>query len=307
MREPMKLLVFHNPNAGYDEVPKDLLLTELQRAGHEVVWIQKGGPRKLSDVLTQPFEAVVVVGGDGSVATVGRKLARRGIPIAVLPAGTANNIASLLGATRENLLRLLAGSQTVPFDVGLVDGIGPTRRFLEGVGIGAFAETVAILSAREADAPQLVEDREEELDRDLHVLAELVRRIDPCPCQLEFDGDEVSGEFLMIEVTNAGMIGPNLRLSAGAVPCDGLLDVTLVDVAEREELLTFLGARRQHIERAPPFTIRLARRVRLRLPSGRSLHIDGEAIECNEAVDLRIGIEPAALRFFAEAGAAHRS
>jgi diacylglycerol kinase (ATP) len=302
----MKLLVYHNPNAGHDEVPKDLLLTELQRAGHEVVWIKKGGPRKLSDALTQPFEAVVVVGGDGSVATVGRKLARRGVPIAVVPAGTANNIASLLGATRENLLRLLAGSQTVPFDVGLVDGIGPTRRFLEGVGIGAFAETAAILSAREVDAPQLVEDRQEELDRDLHVLAELVRRIDPCSCQLELDGAEVSGEFLMIEITNAGLIGPNLRLSAGALPGDGLLDVTMVDVAEREELLMFLGARKQHIDQAPPFTIRQARRVRLRLPPGPRLHIDGEPRECNEPVDLRIGGDPAALRFFAEAGAEQR-
>lgn len=292
----MRLLVFHNPNAGHEEVPRETLVPELQRAGHEVLWAEKGSAQ-LDAGLAQPLDAVVVVGGDGSVASVGRLLAGRNIPIAILPAGTANNIASIVGATPGNLLQLLDGRRTIAFDVGVLDGIGPTRRFLEGVGFGAFAETAAILSARE-DGPQTVEGRADELERDRHVLRERVLRVQPCACRLDLDGSEISGEFLMVEVTNAGVIGPNLRLSSDAVPCDGLLDVAMVDVAEREELLAFVSARNRSIEATPAFTIRQARRVTLCVPGGRSLHIDGETLEEGDPLALRIGIEPGALRLF---------
>lgn len=36
------------------------------------------------------------------------------------------------------------------------------------------------------------------------------------------------------------------------------------------------------------------------MPAGRRLHIDGETHEPDGAVDVRIGIEPAALRFYAD-------
>jgi len=42
---------------------------------------------------------VLVAGGDGTVGKVGRELIDSGVPLGVLPLGTANNLACSLGFT----------------------------------------------------------------------------------------------------------------------------------------------------------------------------------------------------------------
>jgi diacylglycerol kinase (ATP) len=293
----MRLLIFHNPDAGHDDLPRHVVVEQLQRARHDVVWIEKGSV-ELDSVLGDPFDAVVVAGGDGSVGSVGRALAGRGIPIAILPSGTANNIASIVGATSGNLLRLLESGKTISFDLGTLESPLGSRRFLEGVGLGAFADAAAILSAH-AD-PSAPDGREAELSRDRHVLGDCVRHTPGYECRLTLDEKEVVGTWLLVEVTNAGVIGPNLRLSGDAVPYDGLLDVVTVDVTEREALLAFVRAHQRRVEAVPPLTVHRARRVTVRVAAHRPFHVDGETLESAEPIDLRIGIEPGALRFFAQ-------
>ena len=292
----MRLLIFHNPDAGHEDVPRQVVVDRLQRAGHEVVWIDKGSD-ELGTVLAEPFEAVVVAGGDGSVASVGRALAGRGIPIAILPTGTANNIASIVGATPDNLLQLLDNGNTVPFDLGTLESPLASGRFLEGVGLGAFAEAAAIVSARGGGA-LAPDDRDAELARDRDVLGTCVRHTPGYECRLTLDEKDIAGTWLLVEVTNAGVIGPNLRLSGDAVPYDGLLDVVTVDEAERESLMTFVRAHQQQIAAVPPLTVHRARRVTVRVSAHRPFHIDGRTLESPEPIDLHIGIEPGALRFF---------
>jgi diacylglycerol kinase (ATP) len=294
----MRLLIFHNPDAGHEDVPRHVLVERLQRARHEVVWVDKGSV-ELSAVLAEPFDAVVVAGGDGSVASVGRELAGRGIPIAILPSGTANNIASIVGATSGNLLQLLERGKTISFDLGTLESPLASGRFLEGVGLGAFAEAAAIVSGR-GDGPRAPDDRDAALARDRDVLGECVRHSPGYECRLTLDEKEFVGTWLLVEVTNAGVIGPNLRLSGDAVPYDGLLDVVTVDVAEREALMTFVLAHQQQVAAVRPLTVHRARRVTVHVPARRPFHIDGKTLESAEPIDLRIGIEPGALRFFAQ-------
>ena len=292
----MRLLIFHNTDAGHEDLPRHVVTEQLQRARHEVVWIEKGSV-ELGAALAEPFDAVVVAGGDGSVASVGRELAARGIPIAILPSGTANNIASIVGATSENLLQLLERGKTIPFDLGTLESALASRRFLEGVGLGAFAEAASIVSRR-GDGPLAPDDRDAELARDRDVLGACVRHTPGYECRLTLDGKEIAGTWLLVEVTNAGVIGPNLRLSGDAVPYDGLLDVVTVDVTERESLMTFVRAHQQQVAAVPPLTVHRARRVMVRVPAYRPFHIDGRTLESPEPVDLHIGIDPGALRFF---------
>jgi diacylglycerol kinase (ATP) len=293
----MRLLIFHNPDAGHEDLPRHVLVEQLQRARHEVVWVEKGSV-ELSTALAEPFDAVVVAGGDGSVGSVGRELAGRGIPIAILPSGTANNIASIVGATSANLLPLLQAGSTIPFDVGRVESSAACGRFLEGVGLGAFAEAARILSAH-ADEPLAPDGRAAELARDRHVLGECVRRTPGYECRLAIDDAEIAGTWLLVEVTNAGVIGPNLRLSGDAVPHDGLLDVVTVDVAERDAFLAFVRAHERRVAAVSPLTVHRARRVTVHVPAHVPLHVDGETLESAAPIDLRIGIESGALRFFA--------
>ena len=66
----------------------------VRRFGHTITQVIHHSaelPRTLGTV-----DCVVAAGGDGTVARVARALAGGPIPLAVLPAGTANNIATSL-------------------------------------------------------------------------------------------------------------------------------------------------------------------------------------------------------------------
>lgn len=288
----MRILVVHNPTAGHDDLSREDLTSRLQRAGHEVAWFERGNG-KLAKALDGSHDAVVVAGGDGSVGAVARGLAGRNVPIAILPAGTANNLAAVLGATEDNLIQRLTDGRIVSVDLGVIEGSAGRRLFLEGVGRGPFADTVALFEVLQRQ----VNGRHDELARDLQAVRESVLTSTACECSLDLDGDEVSGNFVMIEITNAGMIGPNLLLAPGAVPFDGLLDVFAVRASEREKLLSMIE-RKANLPPATAFPVRQARTVRFRAPAGERLHIDGEVLEHDAPVDLRISLEPKALHFY---------
>jgi diacylglycerol kinase (ATP) len=95
--------------------------------------------------------------------------------------------------------------------------------------------------------------------------------------ELDLDGENLSGEFLAVEVMNIREIGPNVPLALEADPGDGLLDVALVAAGHRERLAGYLREREpdRHI---PPPAVRRARgrRLRIRFPQGCPLHVDDE-------------------------------
>ena len=64
--------------------------------------------KKWKKVLKKPCDIVAVAGGDGTVGKVARELIEKRIPIAVLPLGTANNIAKSLGIADIPLQDLVA-------------------------------------------------------------------------------------------------------------------------------------------------------------------------------------------------------
>ena len=77
---------------------------------------------------------------------VARHLAGSGIPIGVLPLGTANNVASALGIERRQPTELVASwtqAERRVFDTGCLAAQHETFRFVESVGIGLLAESIA--------------------------------------------------------------------------------------------------------------------------------------------------------------------
>jgi len=55
----------------------------------------------------EPGDIVAVAGGDGPVGKVARRLIGSPTPIAILPLGTANNIANTLDVTGKSLKELI--------------------------------------------------------------------------------------------------------------------------------------------------------------------------------------------------------
>ena len=142
MRSMVRVTLVHNPGAGDEQHSAKRILRELEEAGYDA---QLAPARKgVEKALADPGDLVVVAGGDGSIKRVALAIAGRGVPMAILPIGTANNIAKSLGAL-GSFSELIAGwrrAQRRRLAVGTVATRWGSMRFVESVGVGVFTELV---------------------------------------------------------------------------------------------------------------------------------------------------------------------
>src|SRR5438128_10331540 len=119
----MRVTLIHNPTAGDESFSATELTALIEQAGHKVSY--QSSKKDFKSALKKPGDLVAVAGGDGTVRKVAIQLLERNlIPIAVLPCGTANNIARSLGLT-ESPPELIAGwpsARRRGFDVGVARG-----------------------------------------------------------------------------------------------------------------------------------------------------------------------------------------
>ena len=98
----MRIALMHNPSAGSEDHSADELIEQIRRAGHEVVaHFSKVADLSATALQRQNCDLVVVAGGDGTVDEAALALAGSGLPLTILPLGTANNIARSFGLMRE--------------------------------------------------------------------------------------------------------------------------------------------------------------------------------------------------------------
>jgi diacylglycerol kinase family enzyme len=269
----MRATLLHNPAAGEDPVASDVLVADLRSAGIEPTYIHvHRGELALPDDLG---ELVVVAGGDGTVGRVAKGLAGRGVPLAILAIGTANNVARALGQL-GGMRQLAAEWQKgvrVPFDLGVARRAGRSARFIESFGGGAFAAMIAGGEARgPPDRAGLSGNR---IDRGLMMLRDAIATV---PCrrwQMHIDEEELEGEFLFVEAMNIPYLGSGVPVAPRADPTDGWLDVVLATARDRVGLVEHLDARLKGLSASPDLAVRRARRVRLELAVG-DVHADDE-------------------------------
>ena len=103
-------MLLHNPTAGASHPNAEALLEGIHKAiGVKPSYFSiKNADWK--DALSKRWDAVILAGGDGTVGKSVRRLRDRKTPIAILPLGTANNIARSLGI--EGDLRISAVEAT---------------------------------------------------------------------------------------------------------------------------------------------------------------------------------------------------
>ena len=88
----MRILLIHNPKAGDRKHSKKQLLASLTRSGHQAFY-QSIKKRGWKQAFEKPVDLVIAAGGDGTVHKSAWQLLDSGIPLAILPLGTANNLA----------------------------------------------------------------------------------------------------------------------------------------------------------------------------------------------------------------------
>ena len=272
----MKITLIHNPESGDDEqVSGDHIVRLIRAAGHKVKY-QSSKEKKWKRALKKPCDIVVVAGGDGIVGKVARRLIGSRTPIAVLPMGTANNVANTLGLMGKTLKELIEGwnaARCVNFDAGVAKGPWGSRSFIEGFGVGLFAETMFQIENGERPEPSHSDDPEEEINAVLKVLKKQLSNYPSKDLTVRLDGQDLSGDYFLLEALNVRYIGPNLDLVPRAEINDGLLDVVFVSKDEQTKLSQYISDRLKNKQSRASLTIRRGRHLQVEWERS-PVHID---------------------------------
>jgi diacylglycerol kinase (ATP) len=297
----VRITLIHNPGAGSRNADGAKLLKLLEAQGHEVR-VQSADDDGWDKALSWPADWVAVAGGDGTVARVAKAMVGRGIPVAPLPAGTANNIARSLGLVDrpwEELIRGWPDARRVKLDVGLATGPWGKRYFVEGVGAGLFA----CLLSRPGSRGRRVKP-EAGVDGALHRLESEAEACTPVETRMSLDGKDLSGRYLLAEAISLPYVGPNLFLAPDSQPGDGTLDVVLVTEAERERLKNYFATWQENRERLSVLPSHRGKHLRIEW-SGYDLHVDDElwpeegSTSVPEAALIELRIGEASVEFLA--------
>jgi diacylglycerol kinase family enzyme len=270
----MRVTALYNPEAGDQTVTRQRLAGLFARAGYDATYRSAKGKR-WKDALDDPGDLVVVAGGDGTTAKVAKRLAGRGVPLAILPAGTANNVARSLGldAPLDELVARWSTAVPTPIDLGLACGPWGEELFIEAWGLGVFPRLLESAAAFEKMTPsQRAALGPPKYGIDLMV--ELVMSTRAQHWMVSLDGEDLSGDYVMLETMNIRYIGGAIELAPVAVATDGALDVIAVREEDRASFAEYLRAMQLGMEPPRAFT-RRARRIEIR-GAETLVHIDDE-------------------------------
>jgi diacylglycerol kinase family enzyme len=271
----MRVTLIHNPSAGDDDHAADALRSNVAAAGHEVSYTSMK-ERSWEEALEDASDLVVVAGGDGSVGKVFKEVATKGVPVTLLPVGSANNIARSLGIPDVEVERLVRGwaeGGHRRLDLGEAAAPWGGTLFVESIGGGIFGEVLA--RAEGVENAGLEVDGDEKVELGVEILREVVESIPAREWRVEVDDDDLSGELLAVEAMNIGEMGPNLPLAEQADPGDGRLDVVLIRDEDRSNLVSYLSARMRDLDPVLPGLRRTrGERVVLGPPEDLRLHVD---------------------------------
>jgi len=280
----MRALLMHNPTAGSGRHKRDELLGHLEAAGFSTRYVSTDDDDYKAALAEADAEIVIVAGGDGTVAKIARHMPNRKVRLAVLPIGTANNVARSLAIEGEvaELIAKLPDAPESRLDVGCVTGPWGQWNFLESVGWGALAKVVDIGVSDGTKEEQIRHGRE--------LFAEILESAEPSHVSFEIDGHTIEGEFVFVEILNIGMTGPRVMISPSAEAGDGLLDVVYLPAARKQEMIAWL--RSDPDETPIPLTEIKAKKATLHWRHG-PLRVDDEVFDApEEEADVTVEIEP---------------
>ena len=258
----MRATLIHNPTAGSGKPTDTELVAWLEAAGYDVRYASSKR-KDYTAALEKSSDLIVVAGGDGTIAKVATRIVGREVPLAIVPVGTANNIATTLGirGTPERIIRALPTAGRRMFDAGTASAPWGTSRFLESAGFGLFgtmlehAERTSELRKNDQPGPR-------KRAQSARATQRLLERQPALFCQIEADGVSLSGSYILAIAMNIKRIGSCLELAPDADVSDGQLDLVLLGEDQRDTLHDYLGELASGGAARFPLAPRRARSVR---------------------------------------------
>jgi diacylglycerol kinase (ATP) len=241
-------------------------------------------PKQVRRALHEGADLVFAWGGDGTVQRCADVLAGTGVPLAVLPAGTANLLATNLEIPIELEAAVQVGlhGHRRPIDVGVLNG----EHFTVMAGTGFDARMI-----RDADAG--LKDR---IGRAAYVVTGVRNVSAPrARAKIDVDGERwFTGKASCILLGNVGRVLGGVHAFDDAQPDDGVLEIGVVTAktpVQWARVMTRMTLGRS--ERSPFVEVCRGARIRIRLDRALPYELDGG--ERGTATKFRAHVEPGAL------------
>ncbi len=164
------------------------------------------------------FDAIVVIGGDGTINDVIPGMLFSSRPLGIIPAGSGNDFIKTLDIpdNPERAVDIILRGEARMIDVGKIND----RFFANGVGIG--------FDAAVNRASYAINHSKRGLLLYICAFARTVGRFDPVRLTISLNGSTSVQDTFMLTVGNGTTVGGGFKLTPYAKIDDALLDVTIV-------------------------------------------------------------------------------
>lgn len=301
-RGPQRLLVIHNPVAGWRRRRRlRAVLDRLERLGCAVTvreTTRRGDAETFArQARAEDYDRLVVAGGDGTINEAINGLVDRRVPLAVVPLGTANVLAAEigLGAGPAAVARAIAHGPAATVALGRISGRdGRVRRFSMMAGIGFDAHVVArvdpVLKRWTGKLAYVLASLRQIVDhRDRMYAVTIDGRAYRAASVIVAKGHFYGGRFV---------VAPQARLDE---PC---LHICLFGRTGRWPAIRYAAALLFGLlHRLPDVTLVRALKVEIAGPAGEPVQVDGDL---DGQLPITIDIDDRALRLAVPADAARR-
>lgn len=236
-----KGMLIYNKNAGNDKLERNLggCLPVLAPHIDEFLILQtkqKGDACRYCFEYGEEMDVVFVLGGDGTVHECinGLSPLQKRPLFGILPGGTCNDFSRTLKIPQNvrQAAEALVNGKVRPIDIGKSNN----DYFSNFWGVGLIS-----------DASNNIDEQEKSRFGKIGYLLSAVRTIGgnaPFSYKVEYDGDFIEGEAVMILVLNGCFIGTNLLPFPMIRPDDGLFGVAILENANLGAFLEIIAMKR---------------------------------------------------------------
>ncbi len=239
------------------------------------------------------YSGIIACGGDGTVHEIANAVAGKGIPVGILPMGSANDFIKTLNPCYHELCGIahFFTGESLPVDLGrLFYGNGNHQYFVNSLGIG--------FTGRIAKAVKQTRWFKGELAY-VYALLKVLCRYKPIKIRITLGLENslltLNEAVFALSVMNGKVEGGKFRIAPSADLSDGLLDVCILKSIPMYSVFSFIlkYIRGTHID-DPRVLYCKVKTVEVILEEPDVMHIDGEVVE-NVCGRIAISVVPKGL------------
>jgi diacylglycerol kinase (ATP) len=232
---PRQALFIVNHHARHGQKQAEAAAHQLQTLGLDLILQKPRNPIELREVVhyyRDQIDRVIIGGGDGTLNTAIAPLVEIGLPLGILPLGTANDLARTLGipANLDDACKIIAAGKTQSIDLGQVND----KYFFNVASLGLSVEITRNLTT--------------EAKRRWGGLAYLLTALKTLLRTRAFRADISYGEktrivkTVQIAIGNGRFYGGGMAIAADARIDDQRLDIYSMGIKHWWQILTILPA-----------------------------------------------------------------